>query len=431
MADKTSYEACLDSIYKLQRFGIKLGLETIQQWMSALGNPHTRFKCIHIAGTNGKGSVAAMLSTLFVEAGIKVGRFTSPHLESFNERICIDNQPIADDDVVTACSRVKSALQGLPRTPTFFEFATAMGFYEFSRQEVEWAIIETGMGGRLDATNIILPEVSIITNLSLEHKAYLGPTLSAIAGEKAGIIKPQTPVVTAVEQKSARNVIFKTAADKRAPVYLHGREFRTRRTGTGNRFHYFGLDHNWSDIGLSLAGAYQIDNAALVLAAAELLARADRVRFDEQTIRRALQTTQWSGRLEIISQQPLVIMDGAHNLMAARKVGRYLLDHYKQRNVTLVVGILDDKPYRSILKDLTAACNRVIVTQPKIGRAIPYAQIEAVAREFVPNVETRADVGEAVRHALSTSGPDDVICIAGSLYVVGEAKTAMKAMRMV
>jgi dihydrofolate synthase/folylpolyglutamate synthase len=429
MADTMSYEACLASIYKLQRFGIKLGLETIERWMAAIGDPQTHFKCIHIAGTNGKGSVAAMLSTLFVEAGIKVGRFTSPHLESFNERICIDNQPIGDEDVVRAYARVK-AVEGLPRSPTFFEFATAMGFYEFSRQGVTWAIVETGMGGRLDATNIVSPQLSIITNLSLEHKSYLGPTLSAIAREKAGIIKPGVPVITGVDQNSALKVIIEKAAESNSPIYRRGHDFRTRRTGKGNRFNYFGLDRNFSDVALSLAGEFQIENAALVLAACELLERANLAHFKEETIRRALQKTQWSGRLEIVSQKPLIIVDGAHNLMAARKVGQYLLDNFKDRRVTLVVGILDDKPYRSILKDLTAACKRVIVTQPKIGRAIPYPRIEAVAREFVADVESRPDVGDAVRHAVATSAPDDVICIAGSLYVVGEAKTALKTMRL-
>ena len=425
MAETMSYEGCLASIFKLQRFGIKLDLGTIERWMAALGNPHTHFKSIHIAGSNGKGSVAAMLSTIFVEAGIKVGRFTSPHLETFNERICINNQPISNEDVLNAYTQVK-AVEGLPRPPTFFEFSTAMAFYEFSRQEVEWAIVETGMGGRLDATNIVAPQLSIITNLSLEHKSYLGATLTAITGEKAGIIKPETPVVSGVDQKSVLKVITAKAAESNSPIYLRGREFRTRRTGQGNNFHYFGIGRNFRDIALSLAGSYQVDNAALVLAACEVLERANLAHFSEGVIRKALQQTHWPGRLEIVAQNPLIIIDGAHNFMAARKVGQYLQENFKGRRVTLVAGILDDKPYRSILRDLTAACERVIVTQPKIGRAIPLARLEAAVREFVQNVESRADVGDAVRHAMATSGPEDVICIAGSLYVVGEAKTALK-----
>lgn len=411
-------------MFRLHRFGIKLGLDTIDAMLASLGNPHRKFNCIHVAGTNGKGSVAAMLSELLRMAGCRVGRYTSPHLERFNERICIDGQPIDDEEVVRSCRRAM-AIGGLPRQPTFFEFTTAMAFDVFGRRNVQWAVIETGMGGRLDATNIIQPALTIITNISLEHKAYLGKTLAVIAAEKAGIIKREIPVVTAVQQTSARAVVQKTAAEMAAPLYRHGREFRSRRTSS-TEFYYHGLDHHWPHLRPGLIGDHQVINASLALAACEILMRDGRIELDAPAIRRGLMETRWPGRLEVAGTDPFLIMDGAHNLMAARLLGRYLSRHFKRQNITLVIGILDDKPYRSIMKDLCAPCRRVIVTQPQIDRALPATRLEAVAREFAAHVEVRPNVGDALRHALATSAKEDVICVAGSLYVVGEAKTTLK-----
>jgi len=421
--EDTAYNSCLESMYRLHRFGIKLGLDTIRAMLSALDNPQTHFKCIHIAGTNGKGSVAAMLSAILNAAGYKVGRYTSPHLERFNERICIDDRPIADDEVIARCQRVM-AIEGLPRQPTFFEFTTAMAFDAFARHQVQWAVIETGMGGRLDATNIVQPQLAVITNISLEHKQYLGKTLPLIAYEKSGIIKPGIAVVSGVRQKSARQAIEQQASAQHADLFLWGRDFRTRRRPDGG-FNYIGLDHRWSDIQLKLTGEHQVENAALVLAACELLVKGNHAQITESAIRSGLSNASWPGRLEIAREEPYLILDGAHNLMSARVLGRYLTRHLADRHITLVVGILDDKPYHSILKDLITPCERVIVTQPKIDRAIPVERLETIAKAFNPNVIVKKDVAEAVRYALDTTDPQDAICVAGSLYVVGEAKAAL------
>lgn len=421
----TDYNSCLEQMFKLHRFGIKLELDTIRAMLAVLGNPENRCRCIHIAGTNGKGSVAAMLSRILTEAGYTTGRYTSPHLERFNERICINDEPIGDDAVVASCRRVMT-IRDLPRRPTFFEFTTAMALDQFARHGVQWAVIETGMGGRMDATNVIQPAMTVITNISMEHRIYLGDTIEAIAGEKAGIIKPGIPVVTGVRQDSARAVIRRRAAGQNAPLYQHGRDFRTRLGNSG--FHYYGLDHTWRELRLGLSGDHQTGNAALALAACELLARADLIRLNEAAIRQGLRQTRWPGRLEVAGQAPYVILDGAHNFMAARVLGRHLKRHFQGRNITLVVGILDDKPYRAILKDLTAPCRRVIVTQPKIDRAMPAQRLAAAARRFSSNVQVIPDVAEAVHHAVSTAAKEDVVCVAGSLYVVGEAKTALAPM---
>jgi dihydrofolate synthase/folylpolyglutamate synthase len=416
-------------MFSLRRFGIKLGLETIETILSDLGNPHRSYQSIHIAGTNGKGSVATMLSAILTAAGYRVGKYTSPHLEKFNERICINNEPIDDDAVISSHTRV-NAIQNLKRQPTFFEFTTAMALYEFGRRKVDWAIVETGMGGRLDATNAILPALSIITNISLEHKLYLGNTIAAIAGEKAGIIKPKIPVVTGVTQKSARAQIYHYAEINRAPVYVKGREFRSRRAADGT-FTYYGIGHNWPHLKLSLSGSHQVDNASLVLAAFEILECSEQLKIPYEAIRYGLEKSCWPGRLEVVSDSPHLILDGAHNLMAARVLARHLGKHYKNRDITLVIGVLDDKPSESILKDLAAPCRRAIVTQPRIDRAIAIDRLAVTARKYFRQVEVIPDVGEAVRHAIRGSDADDVICVAGSLYVVGEAKTALRAMKLI
>jgi dihydrofolate synthase/folylpolyglutamate synthase len=299
-----------------------------------------------------------------------------------------------------------------------------MAFYAFARRKVDFAVIETGMGGRMDATNVISPAVSIITNISLEHKNYLGGTIAAITGEKAGIIKPGIPVVTGVTQKSARAVIEKIASGRSAPLYMKGRDFRVRRTGD-DRFSYFGMDHRWAGMRTGLMGSHQLDNASLTLAACELIMRSQ-ARLSKDHIQSGLAQNRWPGRLEVVSQRPYVILDGAHNLMAARRLGRFLQDALAGRRITMVAGILEDRPYESILKDLVAPCSRLIITRPKIDRALPPETLEAVARPLIEDIRIIADVGDAVRHAIATSRPEDAVCVAGSLYVVGEAKAALE-----
>ncbi|MGD8833862.1 MAG: folylpolyglutamate synthase/dihydrofolate synthase family protein [Desulfobacteraceae bacterium] len=427
MANKR-YEQCLSAMYGLRRFGIKLGLESITAVLAYLGKPQDDYRIIHIAGTNGKGSVAAMLSTILHAAGYRVGCYTSPHLEHFNERICINNQAIGNDEIMSAYEKVQQAPQP-ERGLTFFEFTTAMALYTFSRRKVDWAVIETGMGGRLDATNAVCPQLTIITNISLEHKSYLGTTLAAIAGEKAGIIKANTPLITGVSQPSARKVILQQAAERRAPAYLKGRDFRCRRLGE-KRLSYFGMHHTLRNITLGLSGRHQIDNAALALAACETLSQSGKAELSSDTIAKGLKLTKWPGRLEVASERPYVILDGAHNLMAARKLAQYLKDEFRGKKITLVVGVLDDKPCDSILRDLTALCQKVVVTQPVIDRAIPANDLAKVAKKFSKRVDIIPDVAMAVDSVLKSSEDDDVVCVAGSLYVVGEAKTALKKLAL-
>lgn len=409
-------------MYGLRRFGIILDLETIKNILNALGNPQNNFVSIHVAGTNGKGSVAAALSSILHESGYKVGLYTSPHLVRFNERICINNHQISDADVVKSYKAVQEVHHG-KRSPTFFEFATAMALYEFGRQSVDWAVIETGMGGRFDATNVIQPAVSVITNVSMEHRDYLGNTLAQITREKAGIIKRGAPVVTAIKQKQAQAVVHHVAAKESAPLYILGKNFKVRRHRAGG-FSYYGIENTWHNMHTPLLGHYQVENAALAVAACELLN--NKAQISRKNIQDGLTKTRWPGRLEIVSDNPFVILDGAHNLIAAHNLAKFLSENLAHRSITLVVGILDDKPYRAMLKSLLPVCSRAIITRAKTDRALAPQRLYAVAKEIIPDVTMIPGVAAAVRQAVKTANPDEVVCIAGSLYVVGEAKEAIE-----
>ncbi len=419
----SEYNACLKEMYALRRFGIKLGLDVIDNMLAGLDHPEKRFSCIHIAGTNGKGSIASMLSSVLHAAGYRTGLYTSPHLIRFNERICIDNTPVPDAEVVDAFEAVKGIYSG-DREPTFFEYTTAMALYLFGKAKVDWAVIETGMGGRLDATNIITPAISVITNISIEHQTYLGNTIAQVTSEKAGIIKPGIPVITGVRQSSAIDVIRHTAAEKSAPLFRLGEDFRVRRNGH-DAFTYYGMRHTWPDMKNPLPGKHQVENAAIALATCETLTSLGKT-IPMEAIRTGLSKVRWPGRLEIIPGSPTLVIDGAHNLNAARRLADFLEDYASNRKLTLVIGILDDKPYERMLKTLVPLAERVILTRPRIDRSLAPESLLAVARSLTPRVDIIEDVGDAVAAAERDASPEDIVCVAGSLYVVGEAKAKIE-----
>jgi dihydrofolate synthase/folylpolyglutamate synthase len=279
------------------------------------------------------------------------------------------------------------------------------------------------MGGRYDATNVIQPAISIITNVSVEHRDYLGNTLAEIAREKAGIIKQATPVVTGVKQKQVRTVVQQVARKKKAPLFLLGKAFKVRRHQSG-QFSYIGCKNKWRKLQTPLLGRYQVQNAALALAASELLINAQAA-ISIESIKQGLANTCWPGRLEIVCQYPMVILDGAHNLIAARNLAKYLAENLAGRRITLVIGILDDKPYRSMLNSLLPECSRAIITRAQSQRALEPEKLYAIAKKTLSEVSIISDVATAVRNSIETAGRDDVVCVAGSLYVVGEAKEAI------
>ncbi|MDD9300980.1 MAG: bifunctional folylpolyglutamate synthase/dihydrofolate synthase [Desulfobacter sp.] len=424
---KTPYDQCLDKIYKLGRFGIKLELDTIQNILRFLNHPQKNFATVHVAGTNGKGSTASYIAAILTQAGFKTGLYTSPHLVRFNERISINGNQISDEEVVLAYEAVNAVDIG-KRKATFFEFATAMAFYHFSKEQVDWAVIETGMGGRFDATNIVRPEVSVITNLSIEHTDYLGNTIQDLAREKGGIIKAKTPVVTAVTQPSGLRVIQKTADKNKAPLFQFKKDFSLRKTPREKSFTFQGIHQAFRQIIKPLPGDHQKENLSLALAACELIFKQNakndnRYDLSVDLVRQGLSNTRWPGRLEKISDKPLVILDGAHNLKAAQVLGKYLEKTLGSKTLTLVVGILDDKPFEKMLAHLLPLAHQVIITKAKIDRSLdPQVLASTVKKSFTDKVMIIEDVAEAVSHAISTCSDDDTVCIAGSLYVAGEAK---------
>jgi dihydrofolate synthase/folylpolyglutamate synthase len=279
------------------------------------------------------------------------------------------------------------------------------------------------MGGRLDATNIINPALSIITNISIEHRAYLGNTLAQIAGEKAGIVKKRTPLVTGIRQKKAFAEIKRIAAKKKAPLFRLGTDFKVRRNQK-QTFSYFGIRNVWHNMQTALPGSYQVDNAALVLAACELIGK-NNAAITRNNIQEGLSKNHWPGRLEVVSNNPCIILDGAHNLAAARNLAKFLSTNLAGKAITLVVGILDDKPYKAMLKSLLTPVHRVILTRAKINRALEPRRLYEAAKNLNADVVIIPDVEQAIKKAVETTPRHGAICIAGSLYVVGEAKEAL------
>jgi dihydrofolate synthase/folylpolyglutamate synthase len=405
-------------VFDLQKYGIKFGLSSTLRLLKRLGLNHQRGRYLHIAGTNGKGSVAAMLSAILARAGYPVGLFTSPHLVEFQERYRLRDEEVSEAGLLALINEVRAAVDET-EPPTFFEFAAAMAFLYFLQEGADPIILETGMGGRLDATNIVHPLVSVITNISKDHQDYLGDSLLAIAGEKAGIIKPGAPLVTSARQKRVVRLLQSRCQELGAPFYLGGVDFRTR--GRRGRFDYQGLELRLDSLSLSLTGRHQYRNAALALAVVELLRR-DGFSISQEAIREGLRMTRWPGRLEQVPQDPRVLLDGAHNPAAARALAQTLKQTHMNGRLIMVLGIMADKDLETILARLLPLAQVAIFTQPRYFRAATPQDLAARAQPYNLETLTVPRVAEAVRRAQSLAGPQDKIVVTGSLYTVGEAK---------
>ncbi len=426
----SSYQETIDYLYGLQKHGIKLGLENSIRLMELMGNPQEKFRTVHIAGTNGKGSTSACIASMLQAAGYRVGLYTSPHLVSFTERIRINGAPIPEAAVVALAQRVRREYHGLatsgavPGSPTFFEVTTAIAFRYFADQGVDIAVIEVGMGGRLDSTNVITPLVSVITNIDLEHTEFLGNTLERIAAEKAGIVKAGVPLVTGATQADVIRVIEREAGGKRAPVYRLSRDFQPEHIAPGIEqvFDYRGLQAAYQGLRLSLLGRYQVDNACCALAAVECL-RGSGIVVDEPALRQGLAQARWEGRLERVAQRPDIYLDGAHNPASAHRLAEAVRDLKKSYSrLVLVIGILGDKDYHGILSELISLADRVVVTKPQYSRALNVAVLAAEIRKLHASVESTETVQEAIVRAQGLATADDLILVTGSLYVVGDAR---------
>ncbi|MEW6660734.1 MAG: folylpolyglutamate synthase/dihydrofolate synthase family protein [Thermodesulfobacteriota bacterium] len=406
-------------VFDLQKFGIKFGLSSTLNLLERLGLPYHQGQYLHIAGTNGKGSVAAMLSAVLTRAGYPVGMYTSPHLVHFQERYRLGDREISGARLLDLINRVREAVEDA-EPPTFFEFATAMAFLYFFQEKAHPVILETGMGGRLDATNIVEPLVAVITNISLDHQEHLGEGLKSIAGEKAGVIKPGAPLVTGAWQKGVLDLFGRRCRELQAPIYVRGRDFRARGRLRG-RFDYRGLFGEMPNLSLNLVGRHQYGNAALALAVIELLKKAG-LGIEEAAIREGLLETRWPGRLERVPQDPRVLLDGAHNPAAARILAQTLKQSPGNGRLILVLGIMADKDMDSILARLLPLAQTVVFTRPQYFRAADPGDLAARARSYNLEIIKAPQVAGAIRRAQDLAGPQDRIVVSGSLYTVGEAK---------
>ncbi len=414
------YDQTLSYLYDLQKYGIKFGLSSTSRLLNRIGNPQAGLKTIHIAGTNGKGSTAAMLSAILVRAGFTVGLYTSPHLVRFNERFRLNEQDIGDEEIMDVFKAVRAVVDER-EPPTFFEMTTAMALSLFAQKGVDWAILEVGMGGRLDATNVVQPHLTIINNVSFDHQEFLGSTLSRIAREKAGIIKKQVPLVTAVKQPVALGVIKTRCSALNAPCYRLGRQIKVRSLGE-RRFSYSGLEWRLEKLHLPLAGRHQVVNAATALGGLEVLERWGSYDLDVEQIREGLVRTRWPGRLELLGMKPPVLLDGAHNYAGIVALRQALQEEYTYKRLIVVLGIMADKDLRGMFLRLAPLADRIILTRPKYERAAEPESLRAVAGEFAARTELIRPVGDALERAIRLATSEDLVLVTGSLYFIGEVK---------
>jgi dihydrofolate synthase/folylpolyglutamate synthase len=418
------YQDALAILSNLNKMGIRLGLDPVRSLLEDLCNPQDRYPAVLIAGTNGKGSVAAMTASILTAGGFKTGLYTSPDLIDFRERIRIDGRMISRGEVVSC---VKEVQEKRTEEVSYFEFLTVMAFLHFHKEHVDIAILEIGMGGRLDATNVVTPLVSVITNISLEHQAYLGRTLKAIAREKGGIIKEGGKCLTAAVQKPVVEVLRTLCKERGARFFRLGEEVRLR-THPDGRFSYHGIGRHYERLTCPLAGRHQLRNAALALGTVELIGAAG-FKVDDRAVVEGLRRTRWEGRLEVLQREPMLLVDGAHNPAGATTLRRALRNDFSYRRLWLIFGVLGDKDYRTMVKKLFPLADGVILTYPHSDRSLPLDVLLPLARRYQRDIEISEDPADALQSALSRAGKEDLICVAGSLYLVGEIKNILRHRR--
>ncbi|MGC4096567.1 MAG: folylpolyglutamate synthase/dihydrofolate synthase family protein [Nitrospira sp.] len=421
-----TYPSTVQLLYGLQQHGIKLGLDTIRALLGRVGDPHRRFPVLHIGGTNGKGSTAAMTASMLQAAGHRVGLYTSPHLIDFRERIRVNGEMIPESRVIHGVEVLRTAAAP-DLAPTFFEFTTALAFHHFAECQVDVAVLEVGLGGRFDATNVVEPLVTAITTIGLDHEAYLGSSIEAIAMEKAGIIKPGVPVVLGRIGEPASRVIENRAATLGAPVLRLDHDFRCDGSSPADcRYTGFGLQAE--HLSCPLQGRFQLDNLACSLALIEL-AQERGVTVTETSLRAGLQHVAWEGRLEIVGREPTVMVNGAHNPAAAMVLAEYLAEWRRARpavRISLIVGMMRDKHPREFLAPLLPLVDSLILTQADLPRAATGPELRLLLEHDAPFAHIAPTPLDALAMAKHSAAASDLICVTGSLMLVGEIKALLR-----
>jgi len=421
-----TYSSAVEYLYGLQKHGIKLGLHNIQALLARLDQPQRRYRAIHIAGTNGKGSTSAMTASILQAAHYRTGLYTSPHLIDFRERIRVDGQLIPEHCVTELVERIRLlAASDIPLT--FFEFTSAMAFQYFADCHVDVAVLEVGMGGRFDATNVVDPVSTAITTISLDHEEYLGHTIKRIAFEKAGIVKPGIPVVLGRVAPAAIRLIDEIAGQQNAPTYRLGREFTVTKK-SAMVFDYEGITTRYENVISPLQGTHQIDNAACALAVVEV-AEAAKTPVAPEAVREGLASTRWEGRLEVVDRNPMIMVDGAHNPAAASVLAEFVAEYrtsHPASRVALILGMMRDKAHRPFFTILQPYIDELIVTQADIPRAVPASQLSAELSDLIPSIRPVSTPGDALLLARRLMTPADLICVTGSLMLVGDIKAFLR-----
>ncbi len=412
-----SYKDALKYLYGLQKYGIKFGLNTTSNILNRLGNPHYGQNYIHIGGTNGKGSVSAMLESILTRAGFRVGLYTSPHLVRFTERFRINGKEIPADEVAGLVNDVRAVMDP-EEPPTFFEVTTAMALLYFARENTDISIIEVGMGGRLDATNVINPVLTIITNISLEHQFFLGNTISKIAYEKAGIIKRGVDLITGARQKKVSDYFKSVCHEKGARFWKLGKDFRFR--SKDGSFNYYGIRRKIKDISISLRGGFQVRNACLSLCAVELLEEKG-FKIADESIFKGLSSVEWPGRIHVFQKGPYIILDGAHNPGAVRELSRVISKEFVYKRMILIIGVMEDKDIKEMLSGIVPVADHVIFTRPVYSRSAEPSHLLSASEGLFISHEVIGNIPDAIERAKEMAQSEDMILITGSLFTVGEA----------
>ena len=423
--NEPTYEAALQSLFNLQKFGIKFGLSKTENLLKAFGNPHLGQNYIHIAGTNGKGSVATFLGSILREAGFKVGMYVSPHLVRFTERFRINNEEISREKAAQLIDELQAAFNP-DEPPTFFEAVTAMAILYFAREKTDVAIMEVGMGGRLDATNVITPLVTGITNISMEHEEYLGNRLSHIAAEKAGVIKKGVDVVTSVTQPRIIEQLKAIAEERGAPLWQVGKDMKYRSTASG--LHYFGQGGAINGLQPGLRGIHQARNAALALGMIERI-KTKGFSVSTDQVREGLRKATWAGRMQVIKGNPTIVLDGAHNPAAVKALARSIEACFSYERMILVIGIMADKDITGLLRAIVPMSDTVLYTRPVYSRAADPHVLKEKAPPSNATGEVIHSLSEALARAEDIASPRDLIVVCGSLFTVGEALTYFDRVR--
>lgn len=426
-----TYEEALSWIHGRLRTGIKPGLARMEWMMERLDHPERRLKAVHIGGTNGKGSTTAMLRSILNEAGYEVGTFTSPYIEQFNERISINGRPISDEEITGLAQKIRGLADEMEEMvfggPSEFEIITAMALYYFAFvRPVDIVLFEVGLGGRLDSTNIIHPVLSIITTIGMDHIQFLGETLAKIAFEKAGIIKNGVPVMTAVEQREALDVIERAAKEKKASLYLNGREFSgtwLSSTERGEQFEFQSPFSTRGPIETGLAGLHQVNNAALAIMAADYLRAFYSFFIEDEHVEKGLGNIHWPGRFETLYESPLIIADGAHNEEGINALVKTIHQRFPDQNITILFAAMKDKPLDGMIQQLKSIADQLYFAPFEFPRA-------AQREEYEPYTDEKSSVVQnyqkQIKRFQKNAKKTDVFIITGSLYFISTVKKEMR-----